>query len=106
MNQILTAPEISTWILSGQVKEDEPVRNLRIERNYVTVGRKSNSDLTIPCPSVSGSHAELSVEGEYLYVSDLSSTNGTFLNGVRIYDRCRVSHGDLLQFANGLSSPT
>jgi EAL domain-containing protein (putative c-di-GMP-specific phosphodiesterase class I) len=55
--------------------------------------------LTIENPSVSGNHAELVLDDGQLFVRDLGSTNGTFVNGMRINTPCKVKHGDLVQFA-------
>ena len=87
------------WLLSGQLKEDEPVSTIRITSSPFTVGRRSGNALTIDNPSVSGKHAELGVEEGQLFVKDLGSTNGTFVNGTRITAPCKIKHGDLVQFA-------
>lgn len=89
----------ATWLLSGQLSADEPVRSIRIEGTPFLVGRHSKAALTIPCPTVSNIHAELRVENGVLYVKDLGSTNGTFINGERVEGEFTVSSGDLLQFA-------
>jgi len=94
-----TITENATWLLSGQFKEDEPVRNVCIDASPYTVGRRAGTSLMIPCPTVSSLHAELMLRDGHLHVRDLESTNGTFLNGVRIDKECQVKHGDLLQFA-------
>lgn len=99
MNTSITASTVACWSLSGQLSEDGPVCELPIELERVTVGRRHSCNLTIPYPAVSGLHAELTIEGNELYVTDLGSTNGTFVNGVRIKARCRVCPGDLIQFA-------
>jgi EAL domain-containing protein (putative c-di-GMP-specific phosphodiesterase class I) len=99
MNTPIVAPTIACWSLSGQLNEHEPVRELQIELDRVTVGRKQSCNLLLTSSSVSGVHAELTIEGDELYVTDLDSTNGTFLNGVRITGRSQVKHGDLVQFA-------
>ncbi|MEM8945687.1 MAG: EAL domain-containing protein [Planctomycetota bacterium] len=88
-----------TWHLSGQMQEDEPVRTIPITALPFTVGRRSGASLTIDNPSVSGKHAELVMVDDSLEVRDLGSTNGTFVNGMRITTPCKVKHGDLVQFA-------
>lgn len=92
------APE-ATWLLSGQLTADQPVRSVRVEGSPFLVGRHSQSALTIPSPTVSNVHAELRIEEGSLYVKDLGSTNGTFINGERIQGEFAVGSGDLLQFA-------
>jgi hypothetical protein len=44
------------------------------------VGRSSANDITITDPSVSGSHCRLDVSGESVHLTDLGSTNGTFVD--------------------------
>lgn len=88
-----------TWLLNGQLKEEEPVRTIRINSSPFTVGRRNGTALTIENPSVSGKHAELTLEDGSLFVRDLGSTNGTFVNGMRITTPCKLKHGDLVQFA-------
>ena len=75
------------------------MREYVVDVNPYTVGRRPENSLTIPSPTVSSNHAELLIEGDQLVVRDTRSTNGTFVNGNRVQDRCVVHHGDLLQFA-------
>ncbi|MCC6493795.1 MAG: EAL domain-containing protein [Pirellulales bacterium] len=89
----------TTWLLSGQLSADQPVRSIAISGSPFLVGRHPSASLTIPSPTVSTSHAELSVEGGELWVRDLESTNGTFVNGARLEGACVVHSGDLIQFA-------
>ena len=66
------------------------------------VGRSVGCDLSIQDPTVSRQHAEVEIaSGAGLRVRDLASTNGTFLNGERIWDAvappgARVSFGKVL----------
>jgi EAL domain-containing protein (putative c-di-GMP-specific phosphodiesterase class I) len=97
----INIPTITTasWLLSGQLADDQPVRHVRVDRSPFVVGRNLDSSFCIPSPTVSSAHAEITIGNDVLIVRDLGSTNGTFVNGVRITDACEVKHGDLLQFA-------
>jgi EAL domain-containing protein (putative c-di-GMP-specific phosphodiesterase class I) len=94
----LLTPKRVTWLLSGQLSDNEPVRQTRVDAARFIVGRKPEASLSIPSPTVSREHAELTVVEDGLLLRDLGSTNGTFVNGTRIQEPCTVNHGDLLQF--------
>jgi EAL domain-containing protein (putative c-di-GMP-specific phosphodiesterase class I) len=89
----------ATWLLSGQLTADQPVRSIAVSSSPFLVGRHGHASLTIPSGTVSGVHAELRIEDGDLIVKDLGSTNGTFVNGARLEGECPVRSGDLLQFA-------
>ena len=57
------------------------------------LGRQQGADLLLPEELVSRVHARLVFEGDELVLEDLGSTNGTYLNGVRV-TRARVNEGD------------
>jgi pSer/pThr/pTyr-binding forkhead associated (FHA) protein len=60
----------------------------------LVIGRGSDSDITISEDNVSRRHAKLIVEqGNHIYIEDLGSTNGTFINGERI-QRTTLMEGD------------
>jgi pSer/pThr/pTyr-binding forkhead associated (FHA) protein/S1-C subfamily serine protease len=61
------------------------------------VGRAEECDLVLPDPSVSSRHALLEYEGG-LFVTDLGSTNGTFVAGQPITARLEVGAGAGLRF--------
>jgi len=88
------------WLLSGQIREREPIRDIHINPFPFRVGRRSDASLTISSPAVSNLHAEIVHQDGHLVLRDLGSTNGTFLNGRRICDEALLHEGDLIQFAN------
>ena len=62
----------------------------------MVVGRHSECDICLPSDEISRKHAKLVVTPEGLFVEDLGSANGTFVNGVRVR-RERVEPGDELK---------
>jgi pSer/pThr/pTyr-binding forkhead associated (FHA) protein len=47
----------------------------------ITLGRAPAADLQIDDPFASSVHARIFARGEFMYIEDMGSTNGTFLNG-------------------------
>lgn len=48
------------------------------------MGRSSRCDFFVDDEKASGNHIEIRFENEELFITDMSSRNGTFLNGNRI----------------------
>jgi FHA domain-containing protein len=61
----------------------------------LVIGRAAPSDVTIPDPNLSRTHAQFTWDDEGIWVEDLGSTNGTRKNGKKI-ERAKVEHGDLV----------
>ncbi len=85
------------WFLRSCVRAGDSVHDAFIESMPFRIGRVSGNDLQIPNPTVSGSHAEITMNGPDILVHDLDSTNGTFVNGNRVTDKAPLHQGDLLQ---------
>lgn len=65
-----------------------------------TVGRGSNSDLQIDRDRISREHARLEAHHDGLLITDLDSTNGTFVNNERINLANPIKPGDRIHLAN------
>ena len=64
------------------------------------VGREQGNDLQVNHASVSALHAKIEASEEAgVEVIDCGSSNGTFLNGIKVVDRKQLADGDLLRFA-------
>ena len=65
----------------------------------VTIGRRLEADVPLAWdPEVSRLHAELEFKaGEWTLCDDGYSQNGTYVNGLRIHGRRRLTDGDLLR---------
>ena len=71
-----------------------------VNDNTITIGRSSDCDLSIPSPVVTALHAELSWNGESWIIKDISSTNGTFVNGIQIKGQQVLQAGDHIDIAS------
>src|SRR5258707_609498 len=57
------------------------------------IGRDPDLDMVLFDEAVSGEHARISIEGDTIWLEDLGSANGTYVNGERI-DRVALQPGD------------
>lgn len=67
-----------------------------LKTGSTTIGRSKENDIVILDASISRQHVRIDVSGERVVLSDLQSSNGTFVNGTRI-DTCVLKHGDILR---------
>ena len=77
----------------GSVLSLEPGKNV--------IGRDGAVPIRLPDPSVSRRHAVITLEdGGACTLSDLGSTNATYLNGIRITHSRKLEHGDEVTVGN------
>ena len=62
----------------------DPARIPFADRRQLTIGRGSSNDIVLRERRASRRHAQITVEGDDYFVTDLNSTNGTYLGGERL----------------------
>lgn len=72
----------------------------RTAGGFFTIGRDARCDLTIDDMTVSRIHARLERTDDGWLLKDLSSTNGTRLNGWRVRSQVKVRPGDVVRFGD------
>lgn len=82
------------------VTSEGPLRGhvLVIDDDELVLGRRESSDLVLSDPHVSRSHAVIRRQSGAVWVEDLGSTGGTFVNGEQIVSAHAINHGDLVRF--------
>jgi pilus assembly protein CpaF len=61
-----------------------PGQRLELGSDDITVGRAEENDICLPRRNISKKHTRIAVEGGAVVVSDLASTNGTWVNGRKL----------------------
>jgi serine/threonine protein kinase len=75
---------------------------LRLNKDRVILGRKSDADLPLESNTVHRYHAQLVRDQNAWWVEDLQSRNGTFVNGARAQGRVRLNDGDRIHVGDVL----
>jgi pSer/pThr/pTyr-binding forkhead associated (FHA) protein len=84
------------WILRGAAPGDA-ILTFRVTPGTMrTVGRDRQADFVVDAALVSRMHCRLEARDDAIEVVDLSSTNGTYVNGKRV-ERAALSSGDQLR---------
>lgn len=67
---------------------------------YTTIGRAGDNTVVLDDGFTSSRHAEMARDAEGWHVTDLDSTNGTFVNDRQVHDSAPVEPGDAIRFGN------
>ncbi len=70
--------------LQVAVSYDGTVQTHVFDKDVVTIGAMGDNDIALEDDTVSRNHCKIWHEGEHYMIADLNSTNGTFVNRVRI----------------------
>ena len=71
-------------------------------RSDISIGRKEGNSIVMADQHVSGKHAQILVRNNGLFLEDLNSTNGTYLNGRKLKGRAKLSNKDEIRIGSGV----
>ncbi len=75
--------------------EDGATRDIALDKERITIGRRADNDVCLPHPAVSGEHAAIVTILTDSFLEDLGSTNGTLVNGEPVQKHF-LRDGDLI----------
>src|ERR1043165_5899212 len=84
-------PRYALRFISGKYQGGE--FPLRMNREII-IGRSSDLDMVLVEDMVSRRHAKITTTESDIFIQDMGSTNGTFVNGEKIAGRARLTEND------------
>jgi hypothetical protein len=65
-----------------------------------TMGRSDNAEIRVDDPFASSAHARIFPRGDFMYLEDMGSTNGTYLNGRQVKTAERLKVADVIRIGD------
>lgn len=90
-----------SWLVMSQ--GPQPGQTFMLDRDWLTVGRDPNNEIVIGDPQVSRQHARITRQGKLVVIEDLGSTNGTFVNGMRLTGPHVMANGDVIGLGDAVT---
>lgn len=75
--------------------EGATLKEIPLTKERTTIGRKLQNDIQIDNLAISGEHAVLAMIGNDVFIEDINSTNGTFVNGQQVKKQL-LQNGDTI----------
>lgn len=72
------------------------IKEVQLTKDRTTLGRRPYNDIVIDNLAVSGEHAVMQMSGSEVFLEDLNSTNGTYINGKAIKKQ-QLHNGDTVE---------
>lgn len=89
----------------AQLVDDVVANKFELKQEVTTIGRHPDCDIQIEDAAISGRHAQIILQqNKYLkgaveiFLEDLDSKNGSFINGKRIQGRHALGNNDTVKF--------
>ena len=95
-------PSKTDWYLEEISSQGETSWMIPVDVLPFVIGREEKCHLPLKSKWISRSHAQIHAMDDTVWIMDLGSTNGTYVNRKRIDGAEMLKHGDVLRFANRL----
>src|SRR5438046_2754781 len=88
------------------------IKEVQLTKDRTTLGRRPYNDSVIDNLAVSGEHAVLQMTGNEVYLEDLNSTNGTYINGKAVKKQLLANNDTVeigkykIKYINEVAGPT
>ena len=88
------------------------IKEVQLTKDRTTLGRRPYNDIVIDNLAVSGEHAVLQMTGNEVYLEDLNSTNGTYVNGKAVKKQLLQNNDTVeigkykIKYINEVAGPT
>ncbi|WP_294349168.1 FHA domain-containing protein [uncultured Clostridium sp.] len=69
-------------------------------RGIVTIGRKNDNSIVLSDQHVSSNHARFVIKNNILFIEDLNSTNGTYVNGKKVEGKVKLFGKDEIKIGS------
>jgi len=91
---ISTQPDMAKLVV---LSEGFAGKTYELKTDKTTIGRVDDNSFSIAEGSISSHHCEINLKGGKVYVKDLDSTNGTFVNEKQVKGEALVPAGKILR---------
>lgn len=80
-----------------------PSKIFPLEGEVITIGRETGNNIIINDTEVSRRHTQLVLQGDKVIITDLGSTNGTFVDGQRLTGQHVLLHGQIISLGEQIN---
>ena len=81
----------------------QPGQTFVLDQDSLALGRDPSNDIMISDPQVSRQHARIRRQGSLMVIEDVGSTNGTFVNGMRLTSPHTLVNGDVISLGDAVT---
>jgi len=88
-------------MLELHIQQDNQLLNtIDLKQGVYSLGKAQDADIILNDPYASKYHAQLHVEHEAIFIEDLGSTNGTWLNANKVQGKTSLANGEAFTIGN------